>query len=225
MQEKQQFNVYLSSDLIRQLKHAAIDERATLSGFVESALRDSLRRPRDQPAQMGAPLTLMPIVWVSDIRRSIEFYGHLGFELVMQSRSGRWAELEVGGAMLAVHRADPARLASANTERTLIALITMEPLPQLKERLAERGIVVERDITDETFGRSLLVRDPDGLGISITEKDLELEVYSAMRVDTRSLRMRGGLGLRRAGRETAAEGTRGVSRRGPHRHRHRSGSE
>ena len=32
---KQQFNIYLPPDLVRELKHAAIDDRSHLSGYVE----------------------------------------------------------------------------------------------------------------------------------------------------------------------------------------------
>ena len=41
---KQQFNVYLPPELVRELKHAAIDDGLSLSRYVEAIFRDFLSR-------------------------------------------------------------------------------------------------------------------------------------------------------------------------------------
>lgn len=41
---KQQFNIYLPTELIRRVKHASVDAGESLSAFVERALEEHLRR-------------------------------------------------------------------------------------------------------------------------------------------------------------------------------------
>lgn len=41
---KQQFNVYLPAELVRRVKHAAVDADRSLSDFVATALEEHLRR-------------------------------------------------------------------------------------------------------------------------------------------------------------------------------------
>ena len=43
---KDQFNVYLRADVIREIKHAAIDSGQKLGEFVEGVFQDYLRRQR-----------------------------------------------------------------------------------------------------------------------------------------------------------------------------------
>lgn len=45
---KQQFNVYLPPELVREIKHAAIDERYSLSRYVEVVFREYLAQRRKE---------------------------------------------------------------------------------------------------------------------------------------------------------------------------------
>ena len=105
-------------------------------------------------------MNVMPIVYVRDMDASIDFYERLGFEA--RTRSPMWTELAAGeGSVLALHGA---RGDEAGT--TELALVAEEPLEQVAERVRPL-----RGIADETFGRSLVVEDPDGLRIQVNEHE------------------------------------------------------
>ena len=48
MPAKQQFNVYLPANLVRRVKHAAVDADRSLSDFVERALEAYLRQLEEE---------------------------------------------------------------------------------------------------------------------------------------------------------------------------------
>ncbi|MCC6615912.1 MAG: VOC family protein [Anaerolineae bacterium] len=117
-------------------------------------------------------MRMMPIVYVSDVERALTFYRLLGLEDTSNPPSRMWAELRLGDASLGIHYIET--LADEQPERVTLNFVSQIPLEMLRENLRERGITPARDIIDEAFGRSLVLRDPDGLLIQIDEHDPEL---------------------------------------------------
>jgi catechol 2,3-dioxygenase-like lactoylglutathione lyase family enzyme len=117
-------------------------------------------------------MKLMPIVYVTDMGRALDFYTALGLQPVHTDRSGMWSELALGDALLGLHKTDRVPLEQAS--HIELALVSEEPLEQLVMRLKAAGLSLEREITDEAFGRSILLRDPDGLAIQVNEHDTSL---------------------------------------------------
>jgi catechol 2,3-dioxygenase-like lactoylglutathione lyase family enzyme len=107
------------------------------------------------------------ILSVSDVERAVSFYQTLGLKLGPRAPSSMWAELWCGEAFLGLHRAE--EISEHHPERLNICFATDESLEVVAQRLEHARIPLEREIADESFGRSIRVRDPDGLLVQINQ--------------------------------------------------------
>ena len=111
-------------------------------------------------------MRLQPIVYTKDMTRAVAWYGHV-LGMAPSYRSEVWSTFDVGGAYLAIHRVDGDL---ANESRIGISLVATDPLEDLVQGWSSSGEVeVVRGIQEETFGRSLLLTDPDGTVIQVNE--------------------------------------------------------
>ncbi|NWF79413.1 MAG: VOC family protein [Chloroflexi bacterium] len=175
--KKQQFNVYLPPELIRAVKHAAIDRTVSLSSLVETALRALLHADEGDDAEQAEaaeprrPLALMPIVYTRDVDSTIRFYETLGFQLTARDRAYGWAELRLGTSLLAIHAA----ATEDDAEPPLVmSFDSQAPLEQVAASLEAGGIPLAQPITDVAYGRTLFIHDPDGRAVEIAEHDRNL---------------------------------------------------
>ena len=165
---RQQFNVYLDPELVRATKRACLDRDQTLSEFVADALRAWLQAPPPRDDPRPGELEPVAVLFVRDMRASLSFCRTLGLRLHARSRNGRWAELDAVNGRMALHAAE-----SEGEQRIELSFESHGPLEPIAQRLSAAGFKVE-DIVDEGFGRSLCVRDPNGLPIQLNELDPDM---------------------------------------------------
>ena len=107
-EEKQQFNVYLTPDTIKRIKHRSIDEQLSLSDLVEKVLSSYMTQEAgsDSPVkeehqrQEDTTIRVQPLLHVDDMEKALDFYKKLGATVLNGSRDGDWASLSFGGSEL-----------------------------------------------------------------------------------------------------------------------------
>jgi catechol-2,3-dioxygenase len=55
--------------------------------------------------------------------------------------------------------------------RCELSLVVDRSLEEIVARLEAAGVAIERGISDEAFGRSILLRDPDGTALQVNEHE------------------------------------------------------
>jgi catechol 2,3-dioxygenase-like lactoylglutathione lyase family enzyme len=114
-------------------------------------------------------MRLVPIIYVTDIQRAVAFYSALGADVGPTGINAYWTEMTLHGSTFALHI--HGAFGDVCAQRLGLSLIAEQPLETIAAGLAEHAIHLDRGITDESFGRSMVVRDPDGLAIQINEHD------------------------------------------------------
>jgi predicted enzyme related to lactoylglutathione lyase len=170
---RQQFNVNLDPELVRRVKHQAIDDQLSLSEWVGRVLEDHLtsEEPMTEPTPPTS-LFLQPMVHVQKMSSAVAFYEALGAQVLHGSRDGDFVMLKVGGAQLGLlaHPPNPEQ----HEGQVELNFETTGSLAELETRLRESGTDIAQPTTDEGFGRQLQLRSPDGLLVKINELDQKL---------------------------------------------------
>ena len=118
-------------------------------------------------------MKVRPIHFVPDVAAAVRFYEALGLTADATARSGHWVELAGSGGELGLHDAAKAADGEGRTG-VMLGLVADEPLEIVERRLRAAGFPPEGTIVDQEWGRSLLVRAPDGMVVQIDEQDREL---------------------------------------------------
>ena len=114
-------------------------------------------------ARIDLGLELRPMVQVDDVAASIRFYEKLGAEIIHGGPDSAWVLLQLGTVQIGlVRRGSPAEGSIA------LHFVAGMPLAQLAKRLGRSEIT-----TDPEFGEQLRVRTPEGLLLTITQREPE----------------------------------------------------
>lgn len=110
-------------------------------------------------------MKLLPMVYVTDMTASIAFYQKLGF--MLKTEGSRWSEVSLNGQDLALHLVDVAP--EQHFHAGIVFVLEDETLESVRSLCMAHHIDIQEDITQQPFGRSLVIVDPDGMPIQINE--------------------------------------------------------
>lgn len=109
-------------------------------------------------------MKLQPIIYTADTEAAVNWYGTvLGSKPSYQS--DMWTSFDLDSSTLGVHFIE----ALPERGRVELSLVTTEPLEAVLLRLADHAIEPTRGISEETFGRSIVLEDPDGTPVQVNE--------------------------------------------------------
>ena len=116
------------------------------------------------------------IVFVSDMKRSIEFYRDT-LELPLKFESPGWSEFATGGVRLALHSAEPPE-STAPSDHPIAGLcqvgFQVDDLDAFHEHLIAKGIPCVGQPQAEFGVRLARYTDPDGLRFTVSEAKKEV---------------------------------------------------
>ena len=118
-------------------------------------------------------MRVRPVHFVPDVQEAARFYEALGLDVELRDRTGRWIELKAAGGELAIHDG-PSAADGDGRAGMMVSFVADEPLEAVARRLRAAGYPPEGDVVDQEWGRSLLVRAPDGTILQIDRQEPEL---------------------------------------------------
>ncbi len=179
-EEKQQFNVYLTPDTVKRMKHRSVDEQLSLSDLAEKVflaylsnnVENASSKRIEQSVLETNKLSLQPMVHVEDMSKALDFYSKLGATVLHGSRDGDYSLLRIGNTELGLlaHPANPEQ----NEGKVELSFEYSDSLEVLEQRLRKAGVTIARSTGDEGFGYQLQLEDPDGMLVKINQTDPEL---------------------------------------------------
>lgn len=108
-------------------------------------------------------MKITPFVFSNDVERSIKFYSLLG-EVTVVYQSDEWTELSVNGSSFGIHHTtEPIKVGN----HMGLSYTTTSKLADLKTVLESNTIEIVRDIVDQGFADTMVIKSPDGIEIEI----------------------------------------------------------